>query len=82
MRSRADGDGAMEDFSRRSEAYGAVAALEQPDADLVLQLRDVAADGGLVGPQFLGGTVEARMARGGVERTQGVHPRKRSIGIF
>lgn len=79
---KADGDGAMEDRPCRREAHGAAAALEQPNPDLPLKFRNVAADSGLVDPQFFGGADEACMARGGVERPQGAHAGQRSGGMF
>ena len=65
---------------RRREDHGTGAAFEQPGPDLVFESGDVAADGGLVDPQLLGGGAEAHMACGGFERPQGVRAGQRSVG--
>lgn len=64
---QAVGDGAMEDFPRRCEGDGAVAALEQPDPESAFQLGDGAADGRLRGAEFRRGGAEAQVPRGALE---------------
>ena len=69
-------DGIVELPSLRRRFDRPVKALEQPDAEVVLQELDLPADGSLRNAQFLGGAGEASEAGDSLENDQAVGRRE------
>ena len=66
------GNGRLEDGALAGELHVAAGALEQADADLVLQLLDLMADGCRRHVQLLRGAGEAQVAGSGVKGLDGL----------